>query len=216
MEVSRLLRKHIRRLRSRVLRNTKQMLFVNFQRCEVQEGLKLFVWLTRMLHLLRSACAHTWRWSKGRGGKTIKSITSKKRVGISSIFEINHDAMRTWRIGNGKVVRSRACEAAEVLKTERIKLPADANIEVDDKCFPPVCLAKLKPGRSVQQVAAAPQGRPRRQRINGVRELSPLQSVCWRASRELEIQRRHEFQRNRCVSINLCIVRVLECFLRAI
>jgi len=56
-------------------------------------------------------------------------------------------------------------EAAEILKTERIKLPADANIEVDDKCFPPVCLAKLKPGRSVQQVAAAPQGRPRRGRI---------------------------------------------------
>ena len=61
--------------------------------------------------------------------------------------------------------RLKFIEAAEVLKTERIKLPADANIEVDDKCFPPVCLAKLKPGRSVQQVAAAPQGRPRRGRI---------------------------------------------------
>ena len=42
-KVARLLRKHIGRLRSRVLRNTMEMLFVNFQRCEVQEGLKLFV-----------------------------------------------------------------------------------------------------------------------------------------------------------------------------
>jgi len=59
-------------------------------------------------------------------------------------------------------------EAAEVLKTERIKLPADANIEEDDKCFPPPCLAKLRHGRNEQEVAAAPQGRPRRRRINGV------------------------------------------------
>ena len=59
-------------------------------------------------------------------------------------------------------------EAAEVLKTERIKLPTDANIEEDDKCFPPPCLAKLVHGRNEQAVAAAPQGRPRRQRIIGV------------------------------------------------
>ena len=60
-------------------------------------------------------------------------------------------------------------EAAEVLKTERIKLPADANIEEDDKCFPPPCLAKLRPASNVQEVAASLQGRPRRRRFNGVR-----------------------------------------------
>ena len=54
-------------------------------------------------------------------------------------------------------------EAAEVLKTERIKLPADANIEEDDMMFPPICLARLNRG-----VPVAPQGRPRRRRINGV------------------------------------------------
>ncbi|CAL6337998.1 unnamed protein product [Bathycoccus prasinos] len=50
-------------------------------------------------------------------------------------------------------------EAAEVLKTERIKLPADASIEKDDKLFPSVCLARLNRGRNVQEVAVAPRGR---------------------------------------------------------
>ena len=63
------------------------------------------------------------------------------------------------------VPRENFREAAEVLKTERIKLPADANLEVDDKLFPPPCLAKLNHGRNVQEVAAAPPGRPRRRRI---------------------------------------------------
>jgi len=57
-------------------------------------------------------------------------------------------------------------EAAEVFKTERIKLPAGANIEEDDKCFPPPCLAKLRHGSNEQAVAAALQGQPRRRRIN--------------------------------------------------
>jgi len=60
-------------------------------------------------------------------------------------------------------------EAAEVLKTERIKLPADANIEEDDKCFSTPCLAKLKPGRSEQKVAAAGEGLPRRRRSKPLR-----------------------------------------------
>jgi len=60
-------------------------------------------------------------------------------------------------------------EAAEVLETERIKLPADANIEEDDKLFPPICLARLNRGRNVQEVAAAPRGRRRINRINGNR-----------------------------------------------
>ena len=54
----------------------------------------------------------------------------------------------------------------KVFKTELIKLPADADIEEDDMLFPPICLARLNRGRNV--VAAAPQGRPRRNRINGV------------------------------------------------
>jgi len=48
-------------------------------------------------------------------------------------------------------------EAAEVLKSERIKLPADASIEEDDKLFPPPCLAKLN---LRSNVAEALQGRP--------------------------------------------------------
>jgi len=60
-------------------------------------------------------------------------------------------------------------EAAEVLKTERIKLPADANLELDDKLFPPPCLAKLNRGRNVQEVAEAPQGRTSWRRIDGGR-----------------------------------------------
>ena len=51
-----------------------------------------------------------------------------------------------------------------LLKTERIKLPADANIEGDDRLFPPLCLAKLNHGRSVKAVAQPGQGRHRVQR----------------------------------------------------
>ena len=77
--------------------------------------------------------------------------------------------MREWAVDSKPwFLAAKFIEAAEVLKTERIKLPADANIEEDDKCFPQPCLAKLRHGRNEQEVAAAPQGRPRRQRINGV------------------------------------------------
>jgi hypothetical protein len=77
--------------------------------------------------------------------------------------------MREWAVDSKPwFLAAKFIEAAEVLKTERIKLPADANIEEDDKCFPPPCLAKLRHGRNEQEVAAAPQGRPRRRRINGV------------------------------------------------
>jgi len=77
--------------------------------------------------------------------------------------------MREWADSKPWFLAAKFIEAAEVLKTERIKLPADANIEEDDKCFPPPCLAKLKPGRSEQEVAAAWRGRPRRRRINPLR-----------------------------------------------
>ena len=57
---------------------------------------------------------------------------------------------------------------AEVLKTERIKLPADANIKEeeekeeerqsreDDKMFPPICLTRLNRGRSGCGAARTP------------------------------------------------------------
>jgi hypothetical protein len=78
--------------------------------------------------------------------------------------------MREWAVDSKPwFLAAKFIEAAEVLKTERIKLPADANIEEDDKCFPPPCLAKLRHGRNEQEVAAAPQGRPRRNRIIRVR-----------------------------------------------
>ena len=48
------------------------------------------------------------------------------------------------------------------------------------------------------------------------RELFALYFFTSRASHEVEIQWRHEFQRKRRESIKLCILRVLECFLRAI
>ena len=74
--------------------------------------------------------------------------------------------MRKWAVNSKPwFLAAKFREAAEVLKTERIKLPADANLEVDDKLFPPPCLAKLNHGRNVQEVAAAPPGRPRRRRI---------------------------------------------------
>jgi hypothetical protein len=74
--------------------------------------------------------------------------------------------MREWAVNSKPwFLAAKFREAAEVLKTERIKLPADANLEVDDKLFPPPCLAKLNHGRNVQEVAAAPPGRPRRRRI---------------------------------------------------
>ena len=59
--------------------------------------------------------------------------------------------------------------STEVLKTEWIKLPADANIEEDDLLFPPVRSARLNRGRHVQEVAAAPRGRRRINRIIRVR-----------------------------------------------
>ena len=43
---------------------------------------------------------------------------------------------------------------------------ADAKLEVDDKLFPPIYIARLNHGRNVQEVAAAPTGRRRRQRTN--------------------------------------------------
>ena len=74
--------------------------------------------------------------------------------------------MREWAVNSKPwFLAAKFREAVEVLKTERIKLPADANLEVDDKLFPPPCLAKLNHGRNVQEVAAAPPGRPRRRRI---------------------------------------------------
>ena len=60
-------------------------------------------------------------------------------------------------------------EAADVFKTERIKLTADADLDVDDKLFPPPTLTKLNHGRNVQEVAAEPPGRQRRRRLDGVR-----------------------------------------------
>jgi len=242
-------RTYIRCFHSRVLRNTRQILLVNFIRCEVRRGRKLFVWLTRMCNRLQTDEPNRFLLSWGetvREREKIFLTTAEKLVGkiltpwADRIFENNHDAMRTCQIGNGNVVpiinldavvkvvepnengnaresryhvnlNARTCtctngiyngiaychalkawdvyhaqqndiplnefgrrirewavdskpwflaskfiQAAEVLKTERIKLPADANIEVDDKCFPPVCLAKLKPGRSVQEVAVVP------------------------------------------------------------
>jgi hypothetical protein len=41
-------------------------------------------------------------------------------------------------------------EAAEVLKTELIQLPADADIEEDDILFPPICLARPNRGRNFE------------------------------------------------------------------
>ena len=66
-------------------------------------------------------------------------------------------AMREWAVNSKPwFLAAKFIEAAEVFKTERIKLPADANIEEDDMLFPTICLAKLKSGRNVQEVAAAP------------------------------------------------------------
>jgi hypothetical protein len=76
--------------------------------------------------------------------------------------------MREWAVNSKPwFLAAKFIEAAEVLKTELIQLPADADIEEDDILFPPICLARLNRGRNV--VAAAPQGRPRRNRINCVR-----------------------------------------------
>ena len=87
--------------------------------------------------------------------------------------------MREWEWAvNSKpwFLAAKFIKAAEVLKTELIKLPADAEIEEDDTFFPPICLARLNRGRNV--VAAAPQGRPRRNRIHRVRlrELQPTRA----------------------------------------
>ena len=72
--------------------------------------------------------------------------------------------MREWAVNSKPwFLAAKFIEAAEVLKMERIKLPADANIEEDDMMFPPICLARLNRG-----VPVAPQGQPRRRRINGV------------------------------------------------
>ena len=60
-------------------------------------------------------------------------------------------------------------EQVLILLFTAIKLPADANIEEDDKCFPPPYLAKLKRRSNVQEVAVAPRGAPRRRRTNGLR-----------------------------------------------
>ena len=90
-KLSRLGQRHIPRFRSKVLRNTRRMLFVNLSQDEVCFGLTLFVWLTRMHHPFKHASAHIWRWSRGKGTKThqIVSITaSKKRVEILSTARI--------------------------------------------------------------------------------------------------------------------------------
>ena len=51
--------------------------------------------------------------------------------------------MREWAVNSKPwFLTVKFIEAAEVLKAERIKLPADANIEEDDMMFPPICLAK--------------------------------------------------------------------------
>ena len=60
-------------------------------------------------------------------------------------------------------------EEVLILLFTAIKLPADADIEEDDKCFPPPYLAKLKRGSNVQEVTVAPRGAPRRRRTNGLR-----------------------------------------------
>jgi len=53
--------------------------------------------------------------------------------------------MREWAVNSKPwFLAAKFIEAAEVLKTELIKLPADADIEEDDTLFPPICLAKLK------------------------------------------------------------------------
>ena len=76
--------------------------------------------------------------------------------------------MREWAVNSKPwFLAAKFIEAAEVLKEELIQLPADAEIEEDDTLFPPVCLARLNRGRN--GVAAAPQGRPRRNRTNRVR-----------------------------------------------
>ena len=76
--------------------------------------------------------------------------------------------MREWAVNSKPwFLAAKFIEAAEVLKTELIKLPADADIEEVDMLFPPICLARLNRGRN--GVAAAPQGRPRRNRIVRVR-----------------------------------------------
>ena len=76
--------------------------------------------------------------------------------------------MREWAVNSKSwFLAAKFIEAAEVLKTVLIKLPADAEIEEDDTLFPPICLARLNRGRN--DVAAAPQGRPRRNRIVRVR-----------------------------------------------
>ncbi|CAL6334073.1 unnamed protein product [Bathycoccus prasinos] len=72
--------------------------------------------------------------------------------------------LREWAVNSKPwFLAAKFIEAADVSKTERIKLPADANIEEDDMLFPPICLARLNLG-----VAVALQGRPRRRRINGI------------------------------------------------
>ena len=72
--------------------------------------------------------------------------------------------MRDWAVNSKPwFLAAKFREAAEVLKEELIQLPADAEIEEDDTLFPPICLARLNRG-----VPVAPQGRPRRRRINGV------------------------------------------------
>jgi len=72
--------------------------------------------------------------------------------------------MREWAVNSKPwFLAAKFIKAAEVLKTERVKLPADADIEEDDMLFPTICLARLNRG-----VPVAPQGRPRRRRINGV------------------------------------------------
>ena len=76
--------------------------------------------------------------------------------------------MRDWAVNSKPwFLAAKFREAAEVLKEELIQLPADAEIEEDDTLFPPICLARLNRGRN--GVAAAPQGRPRRNRIVRVR-----------------------------------------------
>jgi len=78
--------------------------------------------------------------------------------------------MREWAVNSKPwFLAAKFIEAAEVLKTERMKLPADANIEEDEQLFPPICLSRLNRVRNVQEVAAAPRGRRRINRINRVR-----------------------------------------------
>ncbi|CAL6338985.1 unnamed protein product [Bathycoccus prasinos] len=100
-------------------------------------------------------------------GNVVPVINSDAAVEVNDIpLNVYSRRTREWAVNSKPWFLAAKCiEAAKVLKPERIKLPADANIEEDDMLFPTVCLARLNRGRNVQEVAAAPRGRRRINRI---------------------------------------------------